>query len=134
MLSKKPYLLHAYYDWILDNDWTPYLLVNAEFPNVNVPSQYVRGGRIVLDISTSACRGLEMTARGVTFSARFSGQLWQIQLPLGAVLAIYAKENNQGTTFALESDVEEEAIVSPETQTIKKPFLTVIHNDDKKNQ
>lgn len=131
MLSKKPYLLRAYYDWISDCGWTPYLLVNAELSNVHVPSQYVRNGRIVLDISNTACRGLEMTSTGVRFSARFSGQLWQIQLPLGSVLAIYAKENNQGTTFQAEPEFENNAIPEQsEPQNIKKPFLTVIHNDD----
>lgn len=131
MISKKPYLLHAYYDWISDNNWTPYLLVNAEYPNVNVPNQYVRNGRIVLDISSIACRGLEMNSSGVRFSARFSGQLWQIQLPLAAVLAIYAKENNQGMTFQSEPEFENSELAQQsEPQTPKKPFLTVIHNDD----
>ena len=126
MLSKKPYLLRAHFDWIIDSKWTPYLLVNAQHPAVNVPTQYVRDGRIVLDISSTACRELVISAKGVQFSARFSGQLWQIHLPLTSILAIYAKENSQGLTFGAEEETQE----SVDTATsVKKPFLTVISND-----
>lgn len=131
MISKKPYLLRAHYDWIVDCNWTPYLLVNAEYPNVVVPSQYVRDGRIVLDISPMACRELEISASGVKFSARFSGQQWQIHLPLGAILAIYAKENSQGMKFHPEDEVSEPPESKSQEPVVKKPFLTVISNDEK---
>ena len=114
MLSKKPYLLRAHFDWIIDSKWTPYLLVNAQHPAVNVPTQYVRE--------------LVISAKGVQFSARFSGQLWQIHLPLASILAIYAKENSQGLTFGAEEETQE----PDETATsVKKPFLTVISNDER---
>ena len=99
MISKKKYLLQAYYDWITDSNLTPYLLVNAEYPQVLVPTQYVRDGQIVLDVSSVACRDLSIAHDAVKFSARFAGQLWQIFLPLASILAIYAKENSQGITF-----------------------------------
>jgi stringent starvation protein B len=128
MNSKKPYLLRAYYDWIRDNQLTPYLLVNAKYPGVEVPIQYVRNGKIVLDISEVACRGLDISAKGVQFSARFSGQLMQMVLPLGSILAIYAKENSEGTTFHAEDE-----ILDPMPEKEKKdskPFLSVVRNDD----
>ena len=129
MKSKKPYLLRAYYDWINDNSWTPYLLVNASYPQVAVPTQYVRNGKIVLDISPTACRELMMDARGVSFSARFSGQLTYIQLPLGSLLAIYAKENSEGMTFQAE---DADTLASfPEKKPNQKPILSVVRNDDK---
>jgi stringent starvation protein B len=132
MISKKPYLLRANFDWILDSKWTPYLLVNSEYPEVNVPNQYVRDGRIILDISPLACRDLEISQSGVQFSARFSGQLWQIRLPLGSILAIYAKENSQGMTFQPEEEPTESAKAqrTEKPTDIKKPFLKVIHNND----
>ena len=128
MTSKKPYLLRAYYDWITDNQLTPYIMVNAQYPGVVVPTQYVRDGKIILDISSVACRGLEINASGVHFSARFSGQLWQMAIPLPAVLAIYAKENSQGMTFGVEDTVE----AKPEQpkEVAKKPIFTVIRNDE----
>lgn len=128
MTTKKPYLLRAYYDWITDNQLTPYLLVNAQYPGIVVPTQYVREGKIILDISAVACRGLEIDASGVHFSARFSGQLWQMSLPLPAVLAIYAKENSQGTTFGLEDALETKQ--DQPKQVTKKPTFTVIRNDE----
>lgn len=129
MRSKKPYLLRAYYDWITDSDWTPYLLVNANYPDVTVPTQYVRQGKIVLDISPMACRELLINAKGVSFSARFAGQLMQIVLPLGSIQAIYAKENSEGMTFqAEEADKFEE---KSDNKSTKKPFLSIVNNDDK---
>ena len=125
MTSKKPYLLSAYYDWITDNQLTPYLLVNAQYPGIVLPTQYVRDGKIILDISTVACRGLAIDASGVQFSARFSGQLWQMALPMPAVLAIYAKENSQGITFGPEDAVATEVAPAP-----KKNIFTVIRNDE----
>ncbi|HBB53732.1 MAG TPA: ClpXP protease specificity-enhancing factor [Legionellales bacterium] len=129
MNSKKPYLLRAYYDWIRDNQLTPYILVNAKYPNVEVPTQYVRDGKIVLDISAVACRGLDISAKGIQFSARFSGQLMQIILPLESILAIYAKENSEGTTFQPETAAPAAAPVEIE-KNVSKPFLSVVRNDD----
>lgn len=129
MTSKKPYLLRAYYDWITDNQFTPYIMVNAQYPGVIVPTQYVRDGKIILDISAIACRGLDINASGVHFSARFSGQLWQMAIPLSAVLAIYAKENSQGMTFGVEDPVVETKAQQPK-EAVKKPTFTVIRNDE----
>jgi stringent starvation protein B len=134
MISKKKYLLQAYYEWIRDSELTPYLLVNAEYPQVHVPAQYVRDGQIVLDISSVACRELSIEHEAVKFSARFAGQLWQICLPLASILAIYAKENSQGMTFKPEDEVAPTtkplASAKDASTSVKKPFLTVISNDE----
>lgn len=131
MKSKKPYLLRAYYDWISDNQLTPYLLVNAKYPHVVVPTQYIRDGKIVLDISSVACRGLDIGSAGVHFSARFAGQLMQISLPLGAIQAIYAKENSEGMTFQPEEQDVVESRVENMTSN-KKPFLSIVRKDEPK--
>ncbi|WP_133127726.1 ClpXP protease specificity-enhancing factor [Legionella nagasakiensis] len=104
MTSSKPYLIRGIYEWIVDNDLTPYLLVNAEAPGVQVPQEHVSGGRIVLNISPKACRGLHLENDKILFTARFSGQATQIFLTPGAVLAIYAKENGRGMEFSEEED------------------------------
>ncbi|WP_162147866.1 ClpXP protease specificity-enhancing factor [Legionella oakridgensis] len=104
MTSSKPYLIRGIYEWIVDNDLTPYLLVNAEASGVQVPQEHVTGGRIVLNISPKACRGLHLENDRILFTARFSGQSTQIFLPPGAVLAIYAKENGRGMEFSEEED------------------------------
>jgi stringent starvation protein B len=104
MTSNKPYLIRAIYDWIVDNDLTPYILVNAEYHGVEVPQEYVNGGRIILNISPKSCRGLHLDNDRIIFTTRFSGQTMQLFIHPGAVLAIYAKENGRGMEFGEDYD------------------------------
>jgi stringent starvation protein B len=104
MTSNKPYLIRAMYDWIVDNNLTPYLLVNAEYPGVEVPQEHVNGGRIILNISPKSCRGLHLDNDRILFTTRFSGQTMQLFLSPAAVLAVYAKENGRGMEFGEEYD------------------------------
>ena len=99
MTSRRPYLIRAFNDWILDNGLTPYLSVNAEYSGVEVPRDYVVDGQIVLNISPSSVRNLELGLEYVLFDARFSGRSYQIVIPVKAVLAIYARENGEGMAF-----------------------------------
>lgn len=101
MNSRLPYLLRATYEWIVDNNCTPYLVVDAMQPNVSVPQQFVQDGQITLNASMTATQHLEMTNEAVTFSARFSGRVEHIYVPVDAVLAIYARENGEGLVFSL---------------------------------
>lgn len=99
MKALKPYLIRAVYEWIVDNDCTPYLLVNAEADGVVAPRQYVEEGRIVLNLRPQAVQGLCMGDQEIAFSARFGGQPMQVSVPTPAVLAIYARENGRGMVF-----------------------------------
>ncbi len=99
MTSSRPYLLKAIYEWISDNHLTPYLLVDALQENVQVPQQFVEDGKIVLNISLTAVRNLELEKDYISFNARFSGQPMQVYIPMTAALAIYAAENGQGMVF-----------------------------------
>lgn len=99
MTPIKLYLLRAVYDWAVDNHFTPQVLVDANAAGVRVPPNYVQNGRIVLNIHPRAVGRFEFTAEALRFSARFGGQSMTIELPYAAVLAIYARENNQGITF-----------------------------------
>ncbi len=100
MTSSKPYLLRALYEWILDNDLTPHLIADAAAAEVDVPAQAVQDGRVVLNISPTATRGLELDNEAVSFNARFGGVSREVWLPMPAILAIYARENGQGMMFA----------------------------------
>lgn len=106
MVSSRPYLIRAIYDWIVDSDLTPYILVNAEADNVTVPTEFIQEGRIILNVGPSAVRGLELNNDWVMFSARFNGSSMDVSLPPLAVLAIYAKENGRGMVFN-EDELEE---------------------------
>jgi len=108
MTPNRPYLLRAFYDWIIDNNCTPYLVVDATYPAVKVPLQFVQNGQIVLNVMPSAVGNLQLGNDVVTFNARFGGQPFALSVPVKAVLAIYAKENGAGTVFTLEEDDDEQ--------------------------
>ena len=99
MSSNRPYLIRALYDWIVDNDMTPHLLVDAEGNGVVVPQQFVQDGRIVLNISPGAVQDLEIGNQEILLSARFGGMAMDVRVPPRAVLGIYAKENGRGMLF-----------------------------------
>ena len=96
MTSQRPYLLRALHEWISDNGLTPHLLVNARFPGVHVPPQAIKDGQVVLNIAERAVHMLSLGNEYVTFNARFGGVSQEVFVPVGAVLAIYARETGQG--------------------------------------
>jgi stringent starvation protein B len=96
MTSHRPYLLRALYEWIVDNGMTPHLLVDAEYPGVRVPPHTVKEGRVVLNVAERAVARLDMDNDAVSFTARFGGVSHPVMVPVGAVLAIYARETGQG--------------------------------------
>lgn len=106
MTSNQPYLLRAFYEWIVDNDLTPYLVVDASIPGTQVPQEHVRDGQIVLNVSPNACVKMNMDNVDVSFEARFGGVPRQLIFPCHAVLAIYAKENGAGTVFTPEDSFD----------------------------
>nr|WP_237739902.1 ClpXP protease specificity-enhancing factor [Rheinheimera nanhaiensis] len=111
MTANRPYLLRAFYDWIVDNNCTPYLVVDATVHGVKVPMQFVQNGQIVLNTAPTAVGNLQLGNDAVTFSARFGGQPFALYIPLNAVLAIYARENGAGTVFTLEEDEDDADLI-----------------------
>jgi stringent starvation protein B len=104
MTSSKPYLVRALYEWILDNDNTPYILVDTSSDQVSIPGGIASDGKVVLNLAPSAIQNLEMTNDFVSFSARFNGVAEQIFVPVASMLAIYARENGEGMMFPDEED------------------------------
>lgn len=100
MTSSKPYLLRALYEWILDNDQTPHIIVDVALAGIDVPAHTVQDGRLVLNISPTATRGLDLGQDAVSFQARFAGVSRELWVPMHAILAIYARENGQGMMFS----------------------------------
>lgn len=95
----RPYLVRAIYDWIQDNQLTPYLVVNADEPNVTVPRQHVKDGQIVLNIAAHAVHQLHIDHDAIQFNARFGGVSQLVHAPMRAVMGLYARENGQGLFF-----------------------------------
>lgn len=102
MTSSRPYIVRALYEWILDNDCTPYVLVNAAGDNVQVPQQYVKNGQIVLNVSPVAVVNLSLTNEAMQFNGRFGGKPMDVYVPMDAVMGIYSRENGQGMIFDFE--------------------------------
>lgn len=104
MSSNRPYLLRAIYDWISDNNLTPYLLVDAQRNGVRVPAHVIKNGQVVLNLAMRAVANLDLGNEWISFQARFSGVSHSIQIPISAVLALYAQENGQGMMFPAEEE------------------------------
>ncbi len=128
MTSTKPYLVRAFYEWIIDNHLTPYIAVNAEIPGTAVPLQYVEAGKITLNVAPAAIKDLKLGNDVLTFSARFAGVLSHVTVPIKAVLAVYARENGRGMVFG-EEEGDDDKLPPPPTPPIEKsnkPKLTIV--------
>ena len=123
MTSLKPYLIRSIYEWIVDNQLTPHLLVDAENTDAVLPQDYIEEGKIVLNIRPEAIQGLTLGNEEIQFNARFSGNPMHIVTPTTAVLAIYAKENGKGMIFDPE---EYNDNTPPPEKKHTKPKLRVV--------
>jgi stringent starvation protein B len=87
------------HEWMVDNGFTPHLVVDARRDGVQVPKEHIKDGKIVLNVSHSATRALNLGNESVTFETRFGGVPRQLEIPIDAVLGIYARETGQGMIF-----------------------------------
>jgi len=126
MTSSRAYLIRALNEWILDNNCTPYIVVDASVESVQVPQEYVNDGQIVLNIMPSSIRHLVMDNEGVSFDARFNGRPQSLFAPIQAITAIYAKENGQGMVFGDEPDPGAPSGPTGSRRTEKKPVADKI--------
>ena len=133
MTPNQPYLLRAFYEWIVDNNLTPYIVVDAHYAGTQVPQEFVQDDQIVQNMSPASTGNLQLGLQDIMFDARFGGVPRNIVVPCPAVLAIYAKGNGAGTVFTVEenigSDEVEDQTETTETKPIPKkgkPTLTVV--------
>lgn len=133
MTSSRPYMIRALYEWIVDNGCTPYILVDAQGPGVEVPQQHVnKEGQIVLNINPTAVKDLFIGLEQINFNARFGGIPTDLVIPCGSVLGIYARENGQGMVFEPEPNPEppkpdpDSGKKAPQKEGAKRPNLKVV--------
>ena len=139
MLVQRPYLLRAFYNWIVDSECTPHIIVDATQPHVDVPMKFVDNGKIVLNIAPLSVVDFSLDDDAISFNARFSGIATQVYVPLYAIEGIYAQENGAGTIFPAEAAYEalntpmkpveahdkgDESVTTPSNN--KRPTLTVV--------
>jgi stringent starvation protein B len=125
MISNRSYIIRAMYDWIVDNNWTPHVQVDANYPGVDVPQAHVQEGVIVLNLAPTAVVGLSMANDWFTFKARFGGIETTLGFPPEAILAIFARENGQGMPFPAEP-YPEEPLQSKEELLETSPKLSAV--------
>lgn len=134
MLSRKPYLLRAMHQWVVDSRHTPHIVVDVNIAGVDVPPGYAKDGKLVLNIGYDATHSLELANERVEFSARFGGVSRHVRVPMEAILAIYAHETGQGMIFGPEDEPAPagspssaaSASKSGKPGTSKKPSLKVV--------
>jgi stringent starvation protein B len=124
--SSRPYLLRALYEWILDSDCTPYILAKADVEGVVVPAGYATDGRITLNIAPVSVRNLTITDETLCFDGRFGGAAHRVSVPIGAVIAIHARETGQGMAFEVELPTPTTVPGEPPGKTPQGPNLRVI--------
>jgi stringent starvation protein B len=130
MISTKPYLMRAIYEWCIDQGYTPFLQVQVS-ERTRVPREYVKDGTIVLNLGPEATHQMKLGNEEISFQARFNGAAFSVQVPVDAVAAIYARENGQGMGFEVSSETGSgpEQILPddpspPETPAPSRPTLT----------
>ena len=105
MKAQRPYLLRALYEWIVDSDDVPYVLVKADVDGVQVPAEHVQDGQIVLNVGPSAVRDLVLGDDFVMCNGRFGGRDFELVLPMGSIAAIYSKSSGEGMVFPAEASL-----------------------------
>ena len=129
MSDRKPYLIRALHEWITDNQMTPHVLVQANFPGVEVPGEYVQNDQITLSIATRSVNDLVIDEQGVRFGATFGGHYHFITAPLDSVLAIFARESGQGMVFSdpkPQPDPDDSGPSDTAPKVAKRPSLRVV--------
>lgn len=123
MTSSRPYLVRALYEWIVVNDLSPYLLVDAKVPGVQAPAEFNINDKIVFNLAPQAIKDLNLGNDIISFNARFSGKPHDIHVPVSAILAIYAKENGRGMVF---SDDDETSPPEPDDKEKSRAKLKLV--------
>jgi len=121
-VSTKPYLIRAIYDWCTDTGFTPYVAVAVD-ASVRVPMEFVKNGEIVLNVSAIATSRLKIGNEAIEFQARFSGVSREVYVPIGRVIAVYARENGQGMAFDVPRGEQRAGVVPARAPGEDKPQL-----------
>ena len=138
MIPKRPFLLRAFYDWIVESNMTPHILVNSELDEVTVPKQHIKDGKIVLNVSPMAVQDFMMDNEALSFSARFGGVAFYIYCPMYSIEAIYSRESSaDGISFSpdeyadiVATGTEGEAKAKPAALTL----LSAVDSNENNNE
>ena len=113
------------HEWMADNGHTPHIVVDASVDGVNVPSEHIKDGKIILNISESAAHNLKLSNDAISFRARFGGVPYDVWVPASSVLGIYARETGQGMIFSNDTASSERVDAEPDPVR-SRPHLRVV--------
>jgi len=106
---QRPYLLRAMHEWMTDNDLTPHIVIDIGAAQTPLPVEYAKDGKLVINVSYSATQNLLISNESASFDARFGGVSRHLEVPIQAIVGIYARESGQGMIFSSESGPLDEA-------------------------
>ena len=128
MKSLRPYLIQALIDWVIDNDCTPYAVIDCTVEGARAFEEFATDGKLVLNLSAGATRNLHVDDSAMSVDCRFQGRAVHVHAPVGAVIAIYARENGMGMVFEAETPSTSSADKpgAPDAKTKKAPALKLV--------
>ena len=124
--SKRPYLIRAMHEWMVDHGQTPHIVIDTSVDGVSVPPEHIKDGKIILNISETAAHNLKLTNNAVSFRARFSGVPFDVWVPMRSVLGIYARETGQGMIFSRDSRSPDPTDLDDGETTRPRPHLKLV--------
>ncbi len=124
MRNFQRYLFNAYYQWMVDSEYVPYLVVNATAEGVEVPREHVSPlGQITLNLSPASVVEFSVTDTGVQFLTRFGGVSRKIRVPFSAMYMLMAK--GQTHAFDLKEEFEKAVLCEMVPQPKKEELQAV---------
>lgn len=97
----RPYLIRAVLEYCRDTGATPYVVVQVD-DYCRVPTEYVREGQIVFDVSDEAVHKFNIDDEAMTFQARFgeNNVIFDVYVPVNRISMVMPLENQHcGFTF-----------------------------------
>lgn len=127
------HLILAYYDWIVENNWQPHIFVKAKgLGDAFLETLENDDGCILFNISPSATRNLVISTEGVSFSARFTGTLRQISIPLDRVMSLIYKAEGKSQHLLLPPMSEPYVVPVVDRPPVRQhPILSLVKNSKK---
>lgn len=125
----KPYLIRAIYECCIDNNFTPNLRIKLT-PELDWLRQYAEDDEVTIGIGTNSVVDFLVTNDQISFKARFSGVSKTLEIPMGIVSSIFAKESSVGLTFTIEETTKpinnKSVNLKGQTTRTNKPTLRII--------
>lgn len=79
-------------EYIVENGYTPHLVIDLSIQGVTVPAYLGTKGALVLNISSTSCISLSYDDLGIAIRTSFNRVLTDVFLPWNSIRSVFAKE------------------------------------------